>query len=144
VEAQRRLAQVLGRMGDALSSAGRAAEALATRRRALAVVEGYAARDSADPLSRLELAAYQCEVGAALAKAGDRVASLEGLGKALATAEALAAENPASADFRATVALCQLDLARANASLASARAPAAYRRDRWVQARASFQKSLDG
>jgi serine/threonine protein kinase len=132
VEPRRRLARVLSSMGDALSSAGNASEALASQRRALSVAEGYAAREAADP-SRFELAQYQRAVGLAQASAGDAVASLESLGKALATSEALAAANPASADFRTAVALDQLDLARSNASLA-----------RWRQARAWFQKSLDG
>jgi hypothetical protein len=119
-------------MGDALSSGGNASEALASQRRALSVAEGYAAREPADP-TRFELARYQRAVGLAQASAGDGAASLESLGKALATTEALAAANPASADFRAAVALDQLDLGRANASLA-----------RWRQARSWFQKSLDG
>jgi eukaryotic-like serine/threonine-protein kinase len=144
VEPRRRLAQVLSRIGDAFSTTGSAAEALASQQRALAVAEGYAARDSADPLSRLDLATYQRAVGLAQAGAGDGLASLESLRKALTVAEALAGGNPASADFREAVALCQVDIARVSASLASAPAPAAHRLEHWRQARAFFQKSLDG
>jgi len=144
IEPRRAQAQALSHIGDVLSSAGHAAEALASQRRALVVAEGYAARESADPLTRLELATYQRGVGLALAKAGDRLASLESLRKALATAEALATTNPANADFRVAVALGQLDLGEANAALASGPSPALQRLERWRQARASFQGSLEG
>jgi len=144
VNARRNLAITLTYLGQDLKALGERDAALRRLREALAVLESLRAADPANAMARRDLTLCHERLGGLLLDGGDPAGAIEHYRRILEIREALWKENPSNTEalFETTSAHRLIgDAYRQWAK--QAKASAAQRRERWAQARASYQRGLE-
>jgi eukaryotic-like serine/threonine-protein kinase len=135
-EAHNFLGTLLGKHGDQ-------ARALESHRRAHAIFQELLSADPTNFLAKTNFGFSDESIGEILVARGDTVAGLEAIREGLAAFEAMAAGGADNRYIRSGLAQCYFGLGMAYGALANERISSPEKIERWREARAWAQKSLN-
>jgi len=128
-------------LGETEEGAGKFAEALAGYRAAEASARRLSESDRANVESRSELSSISCEMGGMLAATGHPQDAYELVRKSRGIAQELVSADARNIVRQARMAICDMEMGRVYAGLATDGGTVAMRRRLWRSARASFEAS---